>query len=58
MELYKYRCSTCGKIWYEEELQKSHHCRTCPEGCDDAGDYIGRMTVADIIIPIRRVSKP
>ncbi len=40
MKLYKYRCSTCGKIWYEEEVSSSVH-HGCPDGCDDAGEYLG-----------------
>lgn len=40
MKLYKYRCSTCGKIWYEEELSASAD-HGCPNACDDAGEYLG-----------------
>jgi len=43
MTLYKYRCSTCGKIWYEEEVHGKvfHPNHGCPDGCDDAGEYLG-----------------
>lgn len=52
MKLYKYKCSTCGKIWYEEEpLRGAYPVHGCPDGCDDAGEYLGELTVADITLP-------
>lgn len=52
MMLHKYRCSTCGKIWYEEEpLKGAYPVHGCPDGCDDAGEYLGERTFADITLP-------
>jgi len=50
MQLYKYKCSTCGKIWYEEDVSSSVH-HGCPDGCDDAGEYIERGTFAETTLP-------
>lgn len=45
MMLHNYRCSTCGKIWYEEESRNPSVEHSCPDGCDDAGEYLGYIEV-------------
>ena len=45
--LHKYRCSTCGKIWYEEK-QSGYAEHGCPDGCNDAGEYLGYVEVTAV----------